>query len=128
MKSKLEIYALAVCFAAVVCLVITSGIAGYSLIGVAAPEFTIDKYDYDRHLSNDKFFKQTRTYGCKDKCDNERPTEEVLTKNRLESYQVELSGERRNNFQTLIQCFMFLAVSIVALWVHWRIAKNSRAT
>jgi len=37
MKSKLEIYALAVCFASIVCLIISIGIAGYSIIEITAP-------------------------------------------------------------------------------------------
>ena len=54
-KSILEIYALAVCFVALVCFVIALGIGVYDLIQIANPVFTINAYEYDRHQSNEAF-------------------------------------------------------------------------
>ena len=46
-KSILEIYALAVCFLALVCFVIALGLGVYDLIQIANPGFTINAYEYD---------------------------------------------------------------------------------
>ena len=54
-KSILEIYALAVCFVALVCFVIALGIGVYDLIQIANPVFTINAYEYNRHQSNEAF-------------------------------------------------------------------------
>ena len=51
MKSKLEIYALSVCFAAMVCLVISGGIAGYSIFEIMMPELTMRSHKI-RPISN----------------------------------------------------------------------------
>ena len=54
-KSILAIYALAVCFVALVCFVIALGIGVYDLIQIANPVFTINAYEYDRHQSKALF-------------------------------------------------------------------------
>ncbi len=54
-KSILEIYALAVCFVALLCFVIALGIGVYDLIQITNPEFTINVYEYERHQSNEAF-------------------------------------------------------------------------
>ena len=51
-KSILEIYALAICFVALVCLLYVLGIGVYDLIRITNPEFTINAYEYERHQSN----------------------------------------------------------------------------
>jgi hypothetical protein len=121
MKSKLEIYALAICFAAVVCLVISTGIAGYAVFEIASPDLTMRSYTYEKYQTNDSYFENKRPCCSKEK--EPRPSEDTLTKQRLEAFSVELKGEQREGFQTLIKCFMFIAVSGIALVVHSKIAK-----
>lgn len=95
MKSKLEIYALTVCFAAVVCLVVSAGIAGYAAFRIATPELTLSSYNYDKFQTNEAFWK-SRGDSCSDEKTTEvRPGEEVLTKQRLEAFSLELKGEER---------------------------------
>lgn len=126
MKSKLELYALSVCFAAVVCLVISAGIAGYAIFEVATPELTMPSYDYDKYQTNEAYWKSK--YSCsKDDKSEVKPAEDVLTKQRLEAFAVEVRAEKREGFRTLIRCFMFIVVSSVTLLIHWQIAKKSRA-
>ena len=67
MKSKLEMYALAVCFASVVCLVISFGVAGYAVFKIAAPEISMNKYVYDRFQTNEAFDKYNRLSSDSDK-------------------------------------------------------------
>jgi hypothetical protein len=126
MKYKLEIYALAICFAAVVCLVISTGIAGYAVFEIASPDLTMRSYTYEKHQTNDSYFESKRPCCSKEK--EPRPSEDTLTKQRLEAFSVELKGEQREGFQTLIKCFMFIAVSGIALVVHSKIAKRARSS
>jgi hypothetical protein len=125
MKSKLEIYALAVCFAAVVCLVISISIAGYSVIQIADPELTINSYKYDKYNSNDSFW-ETKHGRSKDQGAVQRPPEDQLTKQRLEELRTELRGEKRSGLQSLIHALMFAVVGAVTLLIHWRIARKAR--
>jgi hypothetical protein len=125
MKSKLEIYALSVCFAAVVCLIISIGIAGYSIIKIAAPKLTMNLYEYKNYQTNDAYWKIEYSYNEKEKA-RVRPSEEVLTKQRLAAFALNVEGEQKAGFQSLIQCFMFIFVSSIVLFVHWKIAKNAR--
>ena len=126
MKSKLEIYALSVCFASVICLVISVGIGGYSLVQIITPELTIRSYNYNQFLTNDVFWKSVKSCSNKEK-ERKRPRNEVLTKQRLEAYSIELKSEKREGLQTLIRCIIFVLVSCVTIAIHWKIALRSRA-
>lgn len=126
MKSKLEIYALSVCFAAVVCLVISAGIAGYAVFEAVTPELTMNSYQYDKYQTNEAFWKSKESCSKSDKPEA-KPEEDALTKQRLEAFAVAVKAEKRRGFQSLIRCFMFIVVSSVALLIHWKIAQKSRA-
>jgi hypothetical protein len=125
MRSKLEIYALSVCFAAVVCLVISTGIAGYSIFEIAAPELTMSSYEYNKYQTNDAYWNSKDSCREKEKA-QVRPNEEELTKQRRDAFALATRGERREGLQTLIRCLMFILVSGGVLLVHWKIAKNAR--
>ena len=125
MKSKLEIYALSVCFAAVVCLIISLGIGSYSIVKISSPQLTMNAYNYDQYQTNNSYWKKNKPY-CKDECENKKPEESDLTKQRIESFKVALEGESRRGFQSLIQCSLFILFSSIALLIHWQIAKKSR--
>jgi hypothetical protein len=126
LKSKLEIYALAVCFAAVICLVISISIAGYSTITIINPELTIESYEFDKYQSNDNYWESKKSCYSRDQSKMTRPPEEELTKQRLEELSIKLKGERRNGLQSLIYSLIFVVVGAVTLLIHWRIAKNAR--
>jgi hypothetical protein len=125
-KSKLEVYALAVCFAAVVCLVISAGIGGYAVIKIIQPELTLEKWDYNKHQSNDAFWQSMQSRTSQEQKPEQRPADEDLTKRRLESYSRALGIERREGVQTLIRSAIFFLAGAVALFVHWRIARRAR--
>ena len=126
MKSKLEIYALSVCFAAVVCIIISAGVAGYSIFSIVSPELTMSAYKYDKLQSNEAYWKSKGSCSKEDK-EEVKPSEEELTKQRVEALAIAVSAEKREGFQSLIQCFMFLLVSGITLIIHGKIAKSSRA-
>ncbi len=125
-KSILEIYALAVCFAAIVCSAIALGVAIYNVIEIINPEFTISAQEYNHHQSNDSFWKGcSNVYGTGKK-EEKKPLEEELTKLRLESYQQALKSERRNAFQSLTKTIIIIIIDIFFFVVHWRIARRAR--
>ncbi|MDP8287976.1 MAG: hypothetical protein RAP03_15000 [Candidatus Electryonea clarkiae] len=122
MKSKLEIYALSVCFAAVVGLVISAGVAGYSVFEIIDPELTMISYTYDKYQTNEAYWKSILSCSkTKDK-----PNEEELTKKRQEAFVVAVKAEKRGGIQSLIRCLMFILTSGITLLIHWKIAKKSR--
>ena len=131
-KTLLEIYALLICFGAVVCFSIWVGIGTYSLVGIFNPELTISSWVYERHQSNERFWKGKSDLanpflgGEKTTKALERPVEEILTKNRLESYQQALKIEIRDNKQTLLQTMIILVICILLFFAHWRLAKLNR--
>ena len=126
-KSILEIYALAVCFATTVCFVVALGIALYEVIQITNPEFTLSSYEYNRHQTNDAFWKNCDQYESKEK-ERKRPTEDELTKLRMDSYRQALQSERRDAFQGLTKAIIVIIIDIVFFLVHWRIARRARET
>ena len=53
-----------VCFAAMVCLVVSSGIGGYAIFEITAPELTMRAHTYDKYQTNDAYWKTiNRCYG-----------------------------------------------------------------
>jgi len=124
-KSILEIYALAVCFATVVCFVIALGVALFDVIQIANPEFTLNSQEYNRHQSNDAFWNNCGQYDSGKK-DKKRPTGEELTKRRLESYRQVLQSERRDAFQGITKALIIIIIDIVFFLAHWRIARRAR--
>lgn len=124
-KSILEIYALAVCFATIVCFVITLGISIYDIVRITKPEFTMSSYEYNRHQSNEAYWKSSNNCSNDDKKE-QRPADEELTKQRLASYQQSIKSELRDAFQSLIQSVIILIIAVIVFLIHWRVARRSR--
>ena len=123
-KSILEIYSLAVCFVTVICAVVTLGIGAYDLLEIGIPEFTLPAYQYERHQSNEAFFRKD----CDNKEEEKSLSEEEQTKRRLASYEVALKTERRDAVQSLIKVFIVLVLNVVVFLGHWRLARRARET
>ena len=121
MKRALFIYALIICLSALIGLAISLGIGAYSTIGIINPEFTISSYQYNQHQSNDAFWNRT---GREDK---DRPPEDVLSKQREESYTQILSGETRNNVQAIVVQAIVIFICTILLFIHWRMIRNLKA-
>ncbi|MBI5026886.1 MAG: hypothetical protein HZC12_09245 [Nitrospirae bacterium] len=124
-KSILEVYALAVCFATIVCFVIAFGISIYDIVRIANPEFTMSSYEYNRHQSNDAFWKGSDSCSSGNK-KRQRPADEELTKQRLASYQQSIKSEQRDAFQSLTQSVIIFIIAVVVFLVHWRVARRAR--
>ncbi len=147
-KSILEIYALAVCFVALVCFVIALGIGVYDLIQIANPVFTINAYEYDRHQSNEAFRRFPGLHGMvgprhlafgSGGTTGEvviepgipiEPTapaaKEEVTRQREESYQAALRSERRRGMQSVLRVVIILVIDVLVFVPHWFLARRIR--
>jgi hypothetical protein len=129
-KSMLEIYALAVCFIALVCFIVALGIGVYDLIQIASPEFTINAYEYERHQSNENFRgspgRALRGIAPGIPVEPEERPEEEVTRQREESFQAALRSERRRGMQSLIQIMIILVIDVLVFVPHWLLAKRTR--
>src|SRR5690606_7326346 len=126
MKYKLEIYALSVCFASVVCLIITAGIGGYSIFRITIPEITMKTYDFDKHQTNDAFREEIKPSCSKSDQSAVRPSDDELPKQRVASYEIEIESEKREGFQTLLRTLIYIIVSGFTLFIPSKIAQNAR--
>jgi len=120
-KSKLEIYALSLCFVTIVCAAISLGIGIYSMVEIYKPEFTMFSYQYEGHQTNELFLKQQ---GYKIKTPD--LSEEEKTEMRLESYKVALNSEARSGTQRLVKVVIIIAIDIIVFIIHWIIAMRAR--
>ena len=124
MKSLLELYALCVCFASVICVVVATGIAGYGVFKVAIPEITMSSYKFEIYQNNDKYF---ATICCNNSPEKKtRPPESELTNLRQQALNYDIASERRNGFQNIISCLMFILTGGIAGLIHWKIARKAR--
>lgn len=126
-RTSLEIYSLAVCFIAVVVMVISLGTSLYSIVGISYPEFTINQWQYEQFESNDKFWENHPKHFPPEHEGKpaERLSEEKLTKMRTEAYEVALRNEQRGSAQTLVQSLIFFFIAFVVFFIHWKIFKKS---
>lgn len=128
-KTILEIYALAVCFITVTCFVVCLGIAGYSIIQIGKPDFTMLSHQYDQYQSNNAYWKNcSRGYCSDEEKKRPRPSEDELTKQRTEEFARELDSEQRNGSQTLVKTLIVMLVDALAFLIHWVIARRARAS
>jgi len=130
-KPILEIYALAVCFVALLCFVIALGIGVYDLIQITNPEFTLNAYEYERHQSNEAFigFQGRVALGRIAPGIPVEPTqrsEEEVTQQREESFQAALRSERRREMQSLIRIAIILVIDVLVFVPHWLWIRRTR--
>jgi hypothetical protein len=127
-KTILEIYAMAVCFFCVACFVITTGVALYDVFQIADPEFTLNRYQYDRLQSNDAF-RQSPIAPIADKSaqDLKLTSEEEITKKRRAELERILHSESHDGEQSLLRMLIIMLVDAVAFAIHWRVARAARS-
>lgn len=148
-KSILEIYALTVCFMAIICFIVALGIGFYNLIQISSPSLTLDSWQYHEYQTNDSFWGGGQAYlvpmSDEDKKEDHpsksevakymgykeiqkvRPPESELTKWRLEGYEHALKVEQRSGLQNLVRAIIVIFISIAVFYTHWRIGKRARS-
>ena len=127
-KSILEIYALAVCFVAVIVFTITLGIGVYNIVELVNPELTMNAWEWEKYQSNDTFFEQMpRNYDEKGNIDNRNDyDEDEITQKRENGYKIAIKSTRRGALQSIIRVLIILVINIMIFVPHWKLAKRSR--
>jgi hypothetical protein len=112
-RSVIQIYALAVCFATVMCLVVSLGIGLYDGVRIAFPAFTLSGWQgYESNSQYVVFWP-----------DKKDLPDEQITKLREAAYRDALAGERQGATQSLVFVSIILAIDIVVYVAHWRMAR-----
>jgi len=118
-NSAIQFYALAVCFSALMCLVVALGVGIYDIIQISAPEFTMQQWQSDYYKSNERFLASNP-----DK--KELPQAEV-SELREGGYRDALAAERHSAKQSAVFITIILAIDVVVFAVHWRLATRNQS-
>lgn len=147
-KTILEIYALAVCFATIVCATVALGIALWDVVQVTAPEFTVNNYTFENYQDNDSF----RSSDCAADPAREAAqaaaaaasgaaaatvgnsvgkcgySEAELGAKREREWNKQLNSEKREGFQSLVRCLIVILLDLLVFSAHWILARRARLT
>jgi len=116
MRSLIQIYALAVCFAALMCFVVALGVGLYDVVQITAPDFTLQYYQ--PYQSNDAFLQYYP--------ENTELPGDKITELRERGLREALDGERRAAWQSAVFILIIVAIDVAVFAVHWRIARKER--
>jgi len=127
-KTILEIYALAVCFFAVACFVITLGLAMWDIVELSAPEFTVSNHNFECYQSDEAYrdCNASKHKYTREESPEIFPAGKELTNSRVKSYEKIIKSERRQALQGLVQKLIILLINALVFFGHWRLAKSSR--
>ena len=116
-RSLLEVYAVAVCFATLLCFVCALGIGLYDVVQISAPEFTVSPY-YDQAY-------QTRAEFERYFPDKKGVSDQEIANLRDAALGEALRVERHSAVQSLVQVLLILSIDAGVFAVHWRMAKRA---
>ena len=141
----LKIYALAVCFASLMCGAITIGVFLFNIVKVVAPEATIDPNTISYYSSNEAFrnspFSSARArplpYAIasggviapralimNDQTNTPELSEEQIENLRVKQLNAMLSNHKFRARQGIIQQAIIILISLVLFIAHWKLAKK----
>ena len=112
MKS-LQIYALMVCFATLMCFVIALGIALYDVVEISSPKITSTQLSW---------YSTTERYLHYHPDKKSLPAEEIETLRQMENSLI-VESTRQAAMQSLVFASIILAIDVVVFAIHWRIAN-----
>ena len=119
-KSLLEIYSLAVCFITIICFAVALGVGIYDVLEMTVPDFTLKSHAYEQHQTNEAFTRRWKEER------RTKYTDDEITALRQESYDVSLSTERRDAFQSCIRVGIIVVIDLIIFLLHWMLAKRAR--
>jgi hypothetical protein len=112
MRSLIQVYALLVCFCALMCFVIALGIGAYDVIEIAAPEFALVTYPYTASQLPELLDGKPHT-------DAERAAA-------LAAYQrTNIEYQQQSALQSLVFVGIICAIDVVVFAIHWGIARQT---
>ena len=124
-KNFVEIYALAVCFFTVACIVFYLGFSAWATVRICTPQFTLNSQIWASHQSNDSF--KTSGYHLPVAARDQDPNaQKVITDVRERSFAQAISSERRDGLQELIKSLLTLIIIAGVFALHWKVAAHAR--
>ena len=139
-----RIYALAVCFASILCVAISTGIGLYDIEQITFPKLTMDSYLYQNLQSNDAY-RQSHLYSMRNigsgfivkgrgisraasmsnpPNDEEPISDEEVSERRQQQLTIAIDNVRHDAIRSLLQILIILLVSIPLFIIHWRFAQK----
>ena len=139
-----RIYALAVCFASILCVAISTGIGLYDVVQITFPKLTMDSYLYQNLQSNDAY-RQSHLYPMRNigsgfivegrgisraasmsnpSNDEEPLSNEEVSERRQQQLTIAIDNVRHDAIRSLLQILVILLVSIPLFIIHWRFAQK----
>ncbi|MDA0789641.1 MAG: hypothetical protein O2780_09320 [Proteobacteria bacterium] len=118
----IRIYALAVCFASMMCIAISSGIGLFDVVQASMPGYTVSAHQYGAGVYAASARMMIRDDGAL--VQPPRLTEEELKAQQAEYRKLAIEQERHGAIRSLLQILTILVVSIPLFFVHWRLAKR----
>jgi hypothetical protein len=118
-KSLQELYALSVCFAAVLVVLFNGAMSLNHMVRITNPSLTVSGYEYERSLSDDAYLRnwpERKPF----------PDPALVTKLRAEAFDTALRAERHNGQRGLIESLTYVVAGLVAFGIHWLLAKRLR--
>jgi len=140
-----RIYALAVCFASILCIAISTGIGLYDIVQITFPNLTMDSYLYQNLQSNEAYRRShlypggmpfypvmvnggssvARAASMSRTPNDEGPlSDEEVSKLRKQQMTIAIDNVRHDGQRSLIQILVILVVSIPLFIIHWRFAQR----
>jgi hypothetical protein len=118
-KSLLEIYALAICFAAVVTIMFQGATATYQILEITWPEFFLSRWDYLQYQTDEAFL---------ERWPDKKPPPDLKDVPRLRQERLALAIQNQRHFavQNLINSAIYLVVGFVVFALHWVLARRER--
>ena len=123
-KTIQEVYAMAICFFAMIVITISLSILIYHIAGSINPELTIKYYTYQKYQNNEVF--KAKKGLTKEEAVS--LSEDEITAKREAAYAAELQTEKRKHLQDALQSSSYTFVAIIVYVIHMMIAKGSRKT
>ncbi|MCZ6503950.1 MAG: hypothetical protein O6945_15740 [Gammaproteobacteria bacterium] len=140
-----RIYALAVCFASILCIAISTGIGLYDMVQITFPKLTMDSYLY-QNLQSNEAYRQSHLYpgrmpiypvminqggsgisraaSISNPNDEDPLSDEEVTQRRQQQITIAIDNVRHDALRSLMQILIVLLVSIPLFIVHWRFAQK----
>jgi hypothetical protein len=139
-----RIYALAVCFASVLCITISLGVGLFDVVQLTYPKITMNSYEYQNLQSNESF-RQSRgspyamvrggvaqplflreggAAAYAEKADPVTLSDTEITRLREERMQLLINNIRHDATRSLIQILIILLVTLPLFALHWRLAQR----
>lgn len=127
-RSLIPLYATAVCFAAVVCMTIATGVVLYSAVRAIAPGITSTGYPGPMYMQMAAAAPVRAVAPEARVAQPPTPSPKELERLRREALAQSLAHERRGGIRGLILWGIVLVVSGAVWLLHWRLLKGERKT